>query len=68
MERQPGGVGRHLKTGLSTEENLTSVQKEVEAVNKAQDLPVSAARVDDIGKNTEEDHELQELIKVILTG
>ena len=34
----------------------------------AQDLPVSAARVDDIRKHTEEDHELQELIKVILTG
>ena len=34
----------------------------------AQYLPVSAARVGDIRKHTEEDHELQELIKVILTG
>ena len=50
------------------EVNLTSVQKEVEAVNMAQDLPVSTARVDDIRKHMEEDHELQELIKVILTG
>ena len=33
----------------------------------AQDLPVSAARVDDIRKHTEGDHELKELIKVILT-
>ena len=33
----------------------------------AQDLPVSAARVDDIRRHTE-DHELQELIKVVLTG
>ena len=32
----------------------------------AQDLP--ATRVDDIRKHTEEDQELQELIKVILTG
>lgn len=48
--------------------NLTSVQREVEAVNMAQDLPASAARVDDIRKHTEEDHELKELIKLILTG
>ena len=47
--------------------NLTSVQKEVEAVNVAQDLPISAARVDDSRKHMEEDHEVQELIKVILT-
>ena len=50
------------------EVNLRSAQKEVEAVNMPQDLPVSAAQVDEIRKHTEEDHELQELIKVILTG
>ena len=57
-----------LRQAYLLEVNLASVQKEVEAVNIAQDLPVSAGRVDAIGKNTEEDHELQELIKVILTG
>ena len=57
-----------LSRAYLPEVNLTSVQKEVEAVSMAQDLPVSAARVDDIRKHTEEDHELQELIKVILTG
>ena len=57
-----------LSRAYLPEVNLTSVQKEVEAVNMAQDLPVSAARVDDIRKHTEEDNELQELIKVILTG
>ena len=56
-----------LSQAYLPEVNLTSVQKEVEAVNMAQDLTVSAARVDDICKHTEEDHELQELIKVILT-
>ena len=34
----------------------------------AQDIAVSAARVDDIRKHTEEDRELQEIIKVILSG
>lgn len=57
-----------LRPDYLLEVNLTSVQKEVEAVNMAQDLPASAGRVDDIGKNTEGDHGLQELIKVILTG
>ena len=57
-----------LSRAYLPEVNLTSVQKEDEAVNMAQDLPVSAARVDDIRKHTEEDNELQELIKVILTG
>ena len=52
-----------LSRAYLPEVNLTSVQKDVEAVNMAQDLPVSAARVDDIRKHTEEDHELQELIK-----
>lgn len=57
-----------LSQAYLPEVNLTSVQKEVEAVNMAQDLPVSAARVDDICKHTEEEHELKELIKLILTG
>ena len=57
-----------LSRAYLPEVNLTSVQKEDEAVNMAQDLPVSAARDDDIHKHVEEDHELQELIKVILTG
>ena len=57
-----------LSRAYLPEVNLTSVQKEFEAVNMAQDLPVSAAQVDDIRKHTEEDHELQELIKAILTG
>ena len=57
-----------LSRAYLPEVNLTSVQKEVEAVNMAQDFPVSAARVDGIRKHTEEDHEFQELIKVILTG
>ena len=57
-----------LSRAYLPEINLTSVQKEVEAVNMAKDPPVSAARVDDICKHMEEDHELQELIKVILTG
>lgn len=57
-----------LSQAYLPEVNLTSVQKEVEAVNMAQDLPVSAARVDDIRKHTEEEHELKELIKLILTG
>ena len=39
------------------EANLTSVQKEVEAVN-----------MDDIRKHMDKGHELQELIKVTLTG
>ena len=56
-----------LSRAYLPEVNLTSVQKEFEAVNMAQDLPVSAAQVDDICRNTE-DHELQELIKVVLTG
>lgn len=51
-----------------SEVNLTSVQKEVEAVNMTQDLPVSVARVDVICKHMEEDHELQELVKFIFTG
>ena len=57
-----------LSRAYLPEVNLTSVQKEFEAVNMAQDLPVSAAQVDDIRKHMEEDHELQELIKAILTG
>ena len=36
----------------------TPLQKEVDAVNMAQDIAVSAARVDDIRKHTEEDREL----------
>ena len=61
------GLADTLSWAYLPELNLTSVQKEVEAVNMAQDLPVSAAQVDDICRNTE-DHELQELIKVVLTG
>ena len=57
-----------LSRAYLPEVDLTSVQKEVEAVNMAQDLPVSAARIGDIHKHTEGDHKLQELIKVILTG
>ena len=38
-----------LRQAYLLEVNLASVQKEVEAVNMAQDLPVSAGRVDDIG-------------------
>ena len=56
-----------LSRAYLPEVNLASVQQEVEAVNMAQDLPVSAAWVDDIRRHTE-DHELQELIKVVLTG
>ena len=59
---------RTLSWACLPEVNLRSAQKEVEAVNMAQDLPVSAAQVDAIRKHTEEDDELQELIKVILTG
>ena len=57
-----------LSRACLPEVNLRSAQKEVEAVNMAQDLSVSAAQVDEIRKHTEEDHKLQELIKVILTG
>ena len=56
-----------LSRAYLPEVKLASVQKEVEAVNMAQDLPVSAARVDDIHRHTE-DHELQELVKVVSTG
>ena len=57
-----------LSLAYLPEVNLTSVQKELEAVNMAQDLTVSAARVDDVCKDTEEDHKPQELNKVLLTG
>ena len=57
-----------LSRACLPEVNLRFAQKEVEAVNMAQDLPVSAAQVDAIRKHTEEDDELQELIKVILIG
>lgn len=56
-----------LSLAYLPEVNLTSIQKELEAVNMAQDLTVSAARVDDICKDTEEDHKPQELNKVLLT-
>lgn len=57
-----------LSLAYLPEVNLTSVQKELKAVNMAQDLTVSAARVDDVCKDTEEDHKPQELNKVLLTG
>lgn len=44
------------------------LQKEVEAVNMAQDLPVSADRLEDIRKHSQEDQAMQELTKVILSG
>lgn len=57
-----------LSLAYLPEVNLTSVQKEVDAVNIAQDLTVSAARVDDICKDTEGDHKPQELNKFFLSG
>lgn len=48
--------------------NTSPLQKEVESVNMAEDLQVSAARLEDNRKHTEEDESLQELTKVILYG
>lgn len=44
------------------------LQTEVEAINMAQDLPVSAARLEDIRKHTEQDETLQEVTRITLSG
>lgn len=44
------------------------LQTEVEAINMAQDLPVSAARLEDIRKHTEQDETLQEVTQITLSG
>ena len=44
------------------------LQSQVEAINMAQDLPVSAARLEDVRKHTEQDETLQEVTKIILSG
>lgn len=48
--------------------DLSPLQIEVEARNMAQDLPVSATRLEDIRKHTEQDETLQEVTRIILSG
>ena len=63
-ERQPDGVGRHFKTGLPTGSKPDISSERSRGCKYGTGSPSISRQ----SKNTEEDYELQELIKVILTG